>query len=92
LRHLSKSHHLLPIRMGRKALCRHPIRPRNRQTPSHRRTASHPSNPQWPSPARNRVSNYGNRAAIRRDLDVCNSPAKPPALPEGIEAVLQLRE
>ena len=46
LRRVPKSHQLLPVRMGRASLRRHPIRHRNRAPPRHRRPRRHSRNPE----------------------------------------------
>ena len=62
LRHLPKGDQLLPLRMGRKALRRYPIRHRNRPPPSRRPPRRHHLNLERlaarQKPFRNRVSNY----------------------------------
>jgi len=58
LRRLSQGDQLLPLRMGRRALRRHPLSHRNRPTQRRRRLPGHPPDAQPAAPNRYGVSNY----------------------------------
>jgi hypothetical protein len=69
LRRVPKSHQLLPVRMGRASLRRHPIRHRNRAPPRQRHPQRHSRNPERIAARWRRVAIDGDQKGLSVYLD-----------------------